>query len=136
MSSTQRILKNVQDMGEHEYTRIVQKYANTVRQPNETPARAFARIFNEDSDEGRAIRRMWQISRRTPLDVAGPGAEGKKVIDDARDDESDALDELERLTIARQKRDPSLTKAQAFAKAYTDNPELAAKERRQNRPRA
>jgi hypothetical protein len=136
MSSTERILKNVQHMGEHKYTEIVQKYASANRLPNETPARAFARIFNEDSDEGRAIRRMWQISRRTPLDRVGAGDEGKKVVTDALADESDALDELEQLAVEVRRRDPSLSKARAFAKAFSENPEVAARERLQNRPRA
>jgi DNA polymerase sigma len=129
-----RMTKNVRSMGEHAYTKIVQKYASSVRLPNETPSMAFSRIFCEDSDEGRAIRKLWLLSKgddnpHDPLNE--PDDE-----DERDDDDSDALDALNALGEQERRRNPKLTKQQAFAKAYADNPALAAKERRQNRPRA
>jgi hypothetical protein len=58
-----------------------------------------------------------------------------EVADEAADVVDDALDELERLARQARRRNPSLTKAAAFAKVYSENHELAAKERLQTRPR-
>jgi hypothetical protein len=40
MGNAHRITKAIADMGEHEYTAIVQKYASANRLPNETSAQA------------------------------------------------------------------------------------------------
>jgi hypothetical protein len=130
------IVKALSRVGEAEYTRIVADYAKTIH-PELSRERAFIKVFEADDAEGRAIRRAWQIAKQgAPLDPDDAKAEGRRVIDDALDDDDDALARVERLAIEEHRRNPKLTKAQAFTKAYTDNPELAAKERRQNRPRA
>jgi hypothetical protein len=142
MESTTRILKNVRSMGEAEYTRIVTNYAKQ-QYPELTRERAFAKVFEAPDGEGRAIRTAWLIAKggsiaSGPLDADEAGDEGRGVVADALDDEADALAELERLTVEVRRRDPSLTKAQAFAKVYQDpdNARLAQRERMQNRPRA
>jgi hypothetical protein len=125
-----RMTKNVRAMGEHAYTAIVQKYASGNRLPNETAAQAFTRVFTEDSDEGRAIRKFWQISKQ--------GMPAEPSDDDERDgDDSDALEELNRLAEAERRRENGMSKAAAFTKIYCDpaNARLAQRERAQNRPR-
>jgi hypothetical protein len=126
-----RMTKNVIAMGEHEYTRILQKHASDNRLPNETAVQAFSRIFTEDTDEGRAIRKFWQISKQ------GSAAVDEDERDDDEDDERDAMEELEELAREERRRTHGMSKAQAFAKIYTDpaNAKLAQRERRQNRPR-
>ena len=121
--------KNVRAMGEHEYTRIVADYAKRLY-PELTRERAFAKIFTEDSDEARAIRKMWQVSKGSdrPLNAVDEP-------DDDEDDDEDALEELNRLAEEQRRRENGMTKEAAFVKVYLANPKLAAKERQQNRPR-
>ena len=128
MDSTTRMLKNVRSMGEHEYTRIVGDYAKRLY-PELTRERAFVKVFTSDDAEGRAIRHFWQISKQAPLD--------DEPVDDADEEDEDALAELETLAAEVRRRCPTLTKAQAFTKAYTDpaNAKLAARERAQHRPK-
>jgi hypothetical protein len=130
VSNMQKIDDTLREVGEAGFTKMIQKYADTVRQPGETSAQAFNRVFSEDSPQGVAIRKCWQVSKQ--------GAEPD--VDDERDDDDDddALDELERIAAEVRRCNPNLTKAQAFTKAYTDpaNAKLAQRERRANRPRA
>jgi hypothetical protein len=131
MSDTQSFTKAVADLGEHGYTKIIQKYASANRLPSETASQAFTRIFTEDSAQGAAIRKFWQVSKQGPLD-------DDEAEDEAEGVEDDALEELKELARQLRVRCPQLTKAQAFTKIYTDpeNAKLAARERRANRPRA
>jgi hypothetical protein len=126
----------LRQVGEAGFSKMIEKHASANRLPGETPAQAFTRIFTEDSDQGAAIRKCWQIAKQLDPDEAR--AEGRRVVDDAVDDELDALARVERLAVEERRRDPKLTKAQAFTKAYTDpaNAALAQRERRANRPRA
>jgi hypothetical protein len=140
----------LREVGEHGFSAMVQKYADSVRRPNETQAQAFNRVFSADDAEGLAIRKCWRISKGVvPADAAereyGRGrsvgyASGALDDDEAAEEaegvEDDALEELEELAADERKRNPRLSKAQAFAKAYSAHPEIAARERRQNRPRA
>lgn len=125
MNSTERIEKNLRAMGEHEYTKIIGNCAKKLY-PELTREQAFSKVFTAEDAEGQAIRRCWQIAKQ--------GGDSDEVA--AAEDDENALDELNALAADEKRRDPKLTKAQAFAKAYSDNPELAAKERLQNRPRA
>jgi hypothetical protein len=50
------------------------------------------------------------------------------------EEDGDALEALDRKAEENRRRDPKLSKAQAFAKAYADNPALAEAERAHNRP--
>ena len=123
MDSTTRIEKNLRAMGEHEYVRIVGDYAKRLY-PDLSRERAFAKVFEAPDAEGAAIRKCWQLSKQGDSDEVAA----------AEDDES-ALDELNALA-EQERRRSGTTKAVAFAKVYVANPELAARERRQNRPRA
>jgi hypothetical protein len=125
-----RMVKNVKAMGEAEYTRIVGDYAKRLH-PELTRERAFAKIFIEDSDEGRAIRKMWQVSKEGDLE-----SDGRDDAPTVEDDE-DAMEELERLAEQQRRRENGMSKAAAFTKVYTDpaNAKLAQRERMQNRPR-
>ena len=130
-----RMTKNVKAMGEAEYVRIVTDFAKRLH-PELSRERAFSKVFLADDDAGQAIRKMWQVSKGSgdrPLNAVDEPDEP----DEDDEDDTDALAELEEL--ARQERmraNGMLTKEAAFVKVYQANPKLAAKERRQNRPRA
>jgi hypothetical protein len=159
MSNVQSFTKAIANLGEHKYTSIIQKFASNNKLPNETAAQSFVRIFTEDSAQGLAIRKFWQVSKGTVVQADGPereygrgrsvgvqtraldpdeaGEDSEAIVDAAVDDERDALAELEDLAVAEQRRNPRLSKSQAFAKIYTDpaNAALAQRERLANRPR-
>jgi hypothetical protein len=130
-TNMQNMDKTLREVGEHGFTKMVEKYAKTVH-PTLTREQAFTKVFTEDNDEGRAIRRAWQISKGQGI---AAGALDEPSQDD--DEEGDALDDLNALAAEERRRNPKLTKAQAFTKAYTDpaNAQLAQRERRANRPR-
>jgi hypothetical protein len=154
----QTFVKEISDLGEHGFVKMVTSAAKQ-QYPQLTREQAFTKLFTEDGPAGEAVRYFRQISkqapapdeawqarraaalrratRQDPLDDDEADAEGKKVVSTALGDEADALDELEWLAVARRKLDPSLTKAQAFAKVYQDpdNARLVQRERMQNRPR-
>jgi hypothetical protein len=130
MSSTQRILKNVSEMSEAQYTRIVTDYARK-QYPTLTKERAFCKVFEDPSAEGVAIRRAWRISKGDEhVNPLGGG----EVEDDEADEAGDPLDKLERLAAEERRRNPKLSKAQSFARVYVDpaNVALAKAERRQS----
>jgi hypothetical protein len=132
MSRTETIVKNLREVGEAEYTKMVTCYAKTVH-PTLTKEQAFCKVFEAPDAEGRAIRSAWVIAKGGS--VSGPMDEDD--VDDANDEiEGDAMDQLDQLAGEERRRNPSLSKAQAFAKVYSDNPKLAARERVQNKPRA
>jgi hypothetical protein len=136
------INKTLREVGEHNFTRMIEKYAATVRQPNETKEQAFVRVFTADDEEGQALRKCWRISKQG-VPVAEPDEEAVADEEEADKDEKEdedarsALEALNELAAEERRRNPKLTKAQAFAKAYQDpaNARLAQRERQQNRPR-
>jgi hypothetical protein len=146
----------IRSLGEHGFTRVIQKYADTVRLPNETSAQAFNRVFTSDDAEGQAIRKCWQIAKGTvvadsserqyglgdsigvesgPLDPDEYDGADERITDDAN---ADAMALLERLADKLRQRNPGMSKAQSFTRVYTDPQyaHLAKRERAQNRPRA
>jgi hypothetical protein len=133
-SNMQKLDKTLREVGEHGFSKMIQKYADSVRLPNETQAQAFTRVFTSDDSEGQAIRRAWRVSKgddnpHDPLNE--PDDEDER--EDERD-EGDALEELNRLS-EKERRRSGTSKAVAFAKVYTDpaNAKLAQRERMQNR---
>ena len=130
-TNMQNMDKTLREVGEAGFTKMVEKYAKTVH-PTLTKEQAFCKVFLDDSDEGRAIRRAWQISKGQGI---AAGALDEPSEDD--DDES-ALAELNELAAEERRRNPKLTKQAAFTKVYTDpaNASIAQRERRANRPRA
>jgi hypothetical protein len=132
MSSTDTILKNAAALGEHGVFQIIQKHADAVRRPGESSAQAFTRVFTEQTNEGEALRMIYQHAKGQGIAASNDVSAG----DSDADDDTDALALLEELAAALRRQRPELTKAAAFAKVYCDpnNARLAAKERRQNRP--
>jgi hypothetical protein len=89
-------------------------------------------LFTDEGPTGEAIRRFWQISKGLTTSGVLDGDEVSEVNDDI---DGDALDDLEELPENERRRNPGMSKAHAFAKVPA-NADLAAKERRQHRPRA
>ena len=129
-NTMQNMTKTLREVGEAGFTKMIETYAKTVH-PTLTREQAFTKVFLADDAEGAAIRRAWQISKGQGI---AAGALDEPSEDD---DEGDALDELNALAAEERRRNPKLTKQAAFTKIYVDpaNAALAAKERRQNRPR-
>jgi hypothetical protein len=130
MDPTTKILKSARQLGEHGMTALIQKYADSNRLPNETSAQAFTRIFTDESNTGQALRHVYAIAKGQAVAPIDEPAD-----DDERDDADDvevALRRIESLADQLRARFPSLTKAQAFSKIYTDpaNVALAKRERR------
>ena len=128
----QNMDKTLREVGEAGFTKMVEKYAKTVH-PTLTKSRRSRKVFTEDSDEGRAIRRAWQISKGQGI---AAGALDEPSEDD--DDEGDALDELKELAAEERRRNPKLTKQARSRRSTRDpaNASIAQRERRANRPRA
>src|SRR5262249_2264309 len=120
MDSTSNILKNLSSMGEAAYTRVVQKYADSVRLPNETSAQTFSRVFSAPDAEGRAIRNAWLISKgAVAVDDADDVADA--VADDDREDGGpSSLEWLQRLADKLRAQHPEWTREKCFTKVYTD----------------
>ena len=122
--------KTLRAVGEHGFVKMVERYGKTVH-PELSAAAAFTKVFTADDEAGAAIRRAWLVSKQgAPLDDDEAAEEAEGV-------EDDALEELEELARDERRRNPKLTKAQAFTKVFTDpaNAKLAQRERAQNRPR-
>jgi hypothetical protein len=120
-------------MGEIAFVKIITDHARTLH-PTLTREQAFTKLFTSDDAEGQAIRKCWLIVKSQGL-ASGPLDE-TEVSETADGEDDDALAELNDLAEHERRRNPRLSRAQSFAKVYAANPELAAKERRQNRPRA
>jgi hypothetical protein len=126
------INKTLREVGEHGFTKMIQKYSNSVRLPNETQAQAFTRVFTSDDGEGAAIRRAWLVSKGGGIPADEPSDD-----DEADGENENALEELNELAEQTRQRNPGMSKAAAFSKVYCDpaNARLAQRERAQNRPR-
>ena len=92
--------------------------------------RAFSKYFHQHE----IVRKAHAIIKAYPQMVTiMPVVTGNNSVDD---DDLDALAQLQALAEEQRKRSPTLTFEQSFAKVYAANPELARRERAQNRPRA
>jgi len=122
------------DITERELSLLAKGYAMN-RFPELTGDAAFAKAYGDARSSGEA-RAFWDACEA--LKQAGFMPTRLDDEDEEDDDEengeenSDALDEITEKAKALRKRDPSLTSAQAFTKAYEQNPELAKRERRQH----
>jgi hypothetical protein len=119
-------------ISEHAFTGIVTEYAKE-RYPNDRPDVAFAKVYNEASDEGMAIR-----AARHAIKQRDFGVECRKRLGDplpfevtleprsidalaVRDlDPDEALKQLHELAAEQRKRAPWMTTQQAFAAIYND----------------
>jgi hypothetical protein len=122
------------DISEHELTGMISAAAQLDRQPNETSEQAFARRFSDPSPDGIALRKATRLAAGYPVDDVGDSDDAEEREGD--DDDEDAYDELCEKAVELRKHHPALSEAQLFALAYQQNPTLAAKEARQNRPLA
>ena len=120
------------DITERELSLLAKGYAMK-RFPELTGDAAFAKAYGDARSSGEA-RAFWDACEA--LKQAGFMPTRLDDEDEEDDEENgediDALDEINEKAAALRKRDPSLTSAQAFTKAYEQNPELARKERRQH----
>jgi hypothetical protein len=108
------------------------RYAKN-RHPTLHVGNAISKVLSEEREVARAYEAVHAFYKAQPV----VNDDEDDDDEDERDgDDTDALDELNELGEQERRRNPKLTKQQAFAKAYADNPALAAKERRQHRPRA
>ena len=126
------LVKKVIDGGnpgisEADLTTLGVEHAQKFRRDNETREQAFARFYEDDADFRKAI----QATRHLSVEATRQG--------DWRQDapvgkSSPALEEIKKLAGELRMANPKLTKEQAFAKVYEANPELAHRERAENRP--
>ena len=119
---------------EHELTAAIGDHAKRLY-PNDTAASAFAKVFASATPEGldfrKAVARLKGQATLVPMVTGGAAAE-------AVNDPKAALRQLEELAAKLRAQFPALSKAQAFAKVFSDpaNRALAAAERAANRPAA
>jgi hypothetical protein len=98
--------------------------------PGESQAQTFARHYEANIE----LRKAVQIAKAFPMQVTlEPRFVGHREAEDVNDPE-DALAQINELVEQQRKASPGLTTAQLFARVYAANPQLAAAERRQNRP--
>jgi hypothetical protein len=129
------IIDHGSSISEHELTKLIGD--NIERRSGETPAQAFSRVYT--SDEGLVLRKAVNACKTFDQQPPKVRAEPKVTAVVAGDGlTGDALAQLEALVAELRRAHPEMSKAQAFAKVYTDpaNAELAKRERQQNRPRA
>jgi hypothetical protein len=122
------------DITERELSLLAKGYAMN-RFPELTGDAAFAKAYGDARSSGEA-RAFWDACET--LKQAGFMPTRLDDEDEEDDDEGErrgdrrALDEIAEKAAALRKRDPSLTSAQAFTKAYEQNPELAKRERKRH----
>ena len=96
----------------------IQKLAEEERQPHESAQQAFSRFVTEDAD-GRVMFAAWKSA--TGSDFQPPAVTTPTLKSDS------AYAALKRLVADICAEHPDLTEHQGFAKAYAENPELAAR---------
>lgn len=108
-------------ISEHEFVRIVEGYAKA-------NGRSFADLYTASDFDGLAIRKATQLLKGFPVAEARSGA----VAGGA--DSGAAYDAIVAKAEELRKSEPSLSREQAFSKAYQQNADLARAERQANRP--
>jgi hypothetical protein len=122
-------------MTEHAFSDALMVHARKHRLAGESDVGAFSRILTAQDDAGLNLRKALQIAKQqvpSPFDVTPVyvgGADARDVDNAAR-----AMAQLERLGEQLRAANPELTKEGAFAKAFADNPELAARAHRRPGP--
>ena len=118
---------NVLMVDESEYAALVTRAAQKLY-PNMRPDAAFAKLFTAPTEDGKLLRKAHQVIKSMPIQVSlmpmtsGGLEEQRAAINDT--ERSQAYEQL--MQIGRDKW-PSLSEAQRFARAVTENPALAAK---------
>jgi hypothetical protein len=108
---------------------LVKLFSETVpRRSSESAAQAFSRAYSANDDEGLLMRKAVQALKNFPRAERGPAVAGAAP--------GAAYAALVAKSEELRKFDPTLTKEQAFAKAFSapENRALAAAERAANRP--
>jgi hypothetical protein len=142
-----KLAKFIVDDGPHgiseiEFTKMVSDEAQLHKLAGESSEKAFSRYFENNID----IRKAWQITKSTPVQtvdymsikpVNGPRNPDYMSIEptmvggedamDVNTDKSKAYDKLVAMADEQRRRSPELTVAQAFARVFEANPELAAR---------
>jgi len=114
---------------EHALTEALTKYA--VEQFKLPRDQAFAKLYSDEL----VVRQAIQVAKGFPNQaVVTPVFVGGAEARDVNDPKS-ALAQLNELAEDQRKRAPSKSTAQLFAEVYAMRPDLAAKEREENRPR-
>ena len=111
-------------LSEHDFSAMLMEHAKLNKAAGESDAAAFSRIFS--APESIDIRRAHAITKNTT--ATEPVLVVYNAVSDA--DQSDAYQKLEKMAGELRQRSPGLSEAQAFAKAFTENPELASKAHR------
>jgi hypothetical protein len=122
------IEKGTTTLTEHEFTSCLQEHAALNKLAGESDGAAFSRIFS--APESVDIRRAHQISKSTlaprmSIELVQPTA---ATVSDA--DSAKAYAELQKRAALLRAAAPQLSEAQAFAKAFTEHPDLAARAHR------
>jgi hypothetical protein len=123
-------------ISEHEFSRCVMEHARE-RFPNESPHSAFAKVYQERSAEGEAIRAARQAIKARQWRREHAVAKGVPVVDYnntravTTDDWHVAYNQLVELRDELRRKVPFLTTEAAFAQVYSDpaNRELVDAER-------
>jgi len=100
-------------ISEHELTELVTEQAKRDH-PDLSAAQAFARAFSAQDEAGIILRRAFNVCKNSALQA----------------DVDDSADAMRELVEIGERRWPSLTTAQQFARAFETNPELARKAHR------
>jgi hypothetical protein len=103
--------------------------------PNRTKEQLFADVYAANPELAQREREEARAALVAKAEAPRMASNEKPEDEDKeREDDDSALEALDRKADELRRKDPNLTKAQAFAKAYSENPLLAAAERRRNRP--
>ena len=108
---------------EHELTQLASEEFAKRALPGERPNTTFSRLFQ--APESLELRKAIAIARSTPADVTELQPQAKHAETVSAADSATAYAKLQDLGAALRAKDPSLTEAGAFTKAFTENPELA-----------
>ena len=113
---------------EHELTKLIDEEAQRTRNAGERPEQAFARFYS--AHENVELRKAVQIAKSFPrlLDLEPTHVGGAAATD--VNDASEAYNKLTAMAEDQRQRAPWMSAAQAFARAFEANPELAAKAHR------
>jgi hypothetical protein len=124
------IAKGSTAITEHEYSAALMAHCRLNKIAGETDAGAFSRIFSDPASF--ELRAAHAITKNTPAPMMSIEPTAVEVTD--INDASKAYNKLTEMAEDQRRRAPTLTPAQAFARVFEENPELAAKAHR--RPEA
>jgi hypothetical protein len=125
------ICKNIIDRGsttisEQEFSAALMEHAKGSRKADESVVKAFSRMIEEDAD----IRRAYGICKGYPnmMSLEPTSVEVGSTV--TADDSKAAYDKLMALAEKQRALAPWLSAAQAFARVFEQNPELAGRAHR------